>query len=468
MFKRLSINNYLLIFILIAGFVIRLTFLFWGADIFYAKESKFINNDSFSFSQSFLNLLQYGTFSFDFSHPDAYFGRLPGYPYFWGLHYLIFGPKNVYLGVAVTQLVLDVSAIYLIYKIAIEVSRNQLASFVTSSIYAFYPFIIVWITITGTELLGSFLTILFFYWLLCKPINTKNVIITSLIVAAAFYVREYLGILIIAGFIHYAIQLKLLSNKFFKYSFIFGFIFSCIYVLWPIRNYLTTERIILLKTKNSGYHRFGEDIVSARTWLYTWTNDADIYLDSIANPNAKITLPKHIFSNPKDIGLAYQTINMARTCGTGFYNWRTFKIYPNPNNCNSIIENNFQKLIKSNKLNNPELYYLAIPFNNFKKAIFKNKLLNQTPKLFTKILFFYRTILILIAVTGVVLNCKNPLIYPIIFFVIFIYIFICFFIRQVEMRYLLQADVITLVFTSLLFTRIIPIKFEHFLLKNYS
>lgn len=62
----------------------------------------------------------------------------------------------------------------------------------------------------------------------------------------------------------------------------------------------------------------------------------------------------------------------------------------------------------------------------------------------------YRTLLILVGfIALVVVSIKKTNVLPISFFIIFMYIFINFFIRQVEMRYLLQADTLLLVFSGI-------------------
>lgn len=435
-------------FILIAGLVIRLAFLFWGASVFYGSGSEFTNNDSFSYTNSFLNLLNHGVFSFDLTHPDAYFGRLPGYPFFWGIHYLIFGPELVYWGVAITQIALDVAAIFLLYHITLTVSRSETAGLATAFLYAFYPFIIVWTTVSGTELLASFITIFFFYWLTCKPVTYRNAFITALIAAVAFYIREYLGVLIVSAGLYYLLELKL-NLRFIKTAAVLGLTFILLYAFWPIRNYISFGRIIPLKTQTSGYHRYGADIVSARAWLYSWTTDADNYITKISQPGTEVAFPDHIFADNQDRLLADSLVQLARTCGSGFYNWANNKKAPFENNCNTQIEAGFIKLQKSYRNHQPLAYHFEVPLQNLKKGFFKNELTDGSHNLLTQLLFSYRSVLLLLALGGILVNLKNRKIYPILFFPAFMYFFICFLFRQVEMRYLIQADVMLLIFSGL-------------------
>lgn len=443
--------------ILLVALSARILFLILGAKLYYGEGNQFINNDSFSFTNSFINLIELGKYTFDTSHPDAYYGRLPGYPLFWGAHYILFGSEYVYLGVAITQILLDVFATFLIYKIARTLTHNIVAALLTALIYATYPFIIVWTTITGTELLASFLTILFFYWLICKKTTPVNIIITGVIIAAAFYVREYLGILIASSFLYYFI-LFFPRNKysFLKSSFIVATTFGILYSLWPIRNYLSTDRLVLLKTKTSGYHRYGEDVVSARSWLYSWTHNADAYLDSIANPQYSISFPEEVFPKPIDKTIADSVISLARNCGSGFYFWLHNKKTEKHSNCNLKVESGFNYLEQSYKEAHPIRYYTYVPLLNLKKAVFKNELKSGSHNVIAKALFSYRTIIIIISLVGLFLFIRTKELYPLIFFFLFMYLFICVMMRQVEMRYLLQADIILLIGSAFFFARIFP------------
>src|SRR5215208_5212074 len=111
-------KRYMMIIAGVALFI-RLAYILFG---FYSGgTSFFVNNDSFSYTDSIINFFEKGIYSFDVDFPDAAFGRLPGYPLFWGLHYLIFG-KHAYFAVAITQAVLDSLATYLVYEVLINLT----------------------------------------------------------------------------------------------------------------------------------------------------------------------------------------------------------------------------------------------------------------------------------------------------------------------------------------------------------
>ena len=71
--------------ILVLGLAARLLFMVVGVPAYYHSTGQFVlNGDSSSYTESFENLWQSGWYTFNKLLPDASFGRLPGYPFFYG------------------------------------------------------------------------------------------------------------------------------------------------------------------------------------------------------------------------------------------------------------------------------------------------------------------------------------------------------------------------------------------------
>ena len=192
-----SIKNHLLIYkwlyiILFLGLFLRLAFIWWGAFIYYPNPFYF--GDSFSYTNSFLNLWNKGVYSFDLSHPDAYFGRLPAYPLFYGFHYIIFGENYVHIALAHSQTCLELLAIASLFFILKKISNNRTA-YIGAFLYAFYPFTIVWTTPIFTESIATSLTIIFFYLVYNLEKNTLYPIYLSIFIALCFYFNRSLQML---------------------------------------------------------------------------------------------------------------------------------------------------------------------------------------------------------------------------------------------------------------------------------
>ncbi len=434
-----SFANAVLPLLLTGGLVLRLLFLWVGAGIYYRGSSPFINGDTDSFTRSFLNLWQHGVYSFNQLNPEAAFGRLPGYPFFWGSHYLIFGEQHVYQAVAFSQCLLDTVAIYLIYATARALTHDIRAAWISAALYACYPFVVVWLTVSGSEALATFVTILTFWWLATRPVSARNALIAGLLVGAGLLVREYLGALLVPVFI-WIYSANKGSGSVIRLSTMAVMGFLLLYVGWPVRNYVFQHRFILLKPTTAGYDRYAEDVNTARAWVYGWSPDADAYLDGIAGKAPLPVFPQRVFKDSAEGEQAHQLFARARQCGTGFYNWRYMKRYDSPANCNAELASGFKLLNNSYKQRHLLRYWTEVPLLNLKKAFFKNQLMNAGSSRLVGLLFGYRTLILLLCIWGAFLLRQNRNSWPVMFFFVFMYLFICIGLRQLEMRYLLQAD----------------------------
>ncbi len=439
-------------YILLLGTILRILFFLVGADIYYQGDIHLVN-DSNTYYDAFYNWWTKGIYSFDLTHPDAYFGRLPGYPLFWGIHYLIFDYETAHVATAVSQTILEVICIYLLYRLCYTL-HNKLTATIAAFIYATYPFIIVWNTIILTESFATSLTIVFFWTLYCLKENSSKPIFVAITAACCFYTREYLGILIISVIIYYLIKYKF-TITFFKYAVICSFTFIVLYSAWPIRNYLTTGRVVFIKTENSGYWAYGMDFVSARKWFYAWTDSTE---DHLINMRRNIDINsidiQRAITSKYDEAYIRESISMATKCGRTFLYQRGNPINKDSAYCSDEVTRRFSNLFKNYIKEKPVAYLSVVPFQLLKKAFFKLQLRNHPPGLkgiLISVLFSYRTIIICFAILGFViaLRAKYKLILPVMFFTGFMYIFICFYMRQLEMRYLLQADIMLIIPASI-------------------
>jgi hypothetical protein len=424
--------------LLLLGLALRLLFVWVGAAAYYPG-NPFTHNDTPSFTWSFLNLWYRGVYTFNLHNPEAAFGRLPGYPFFWGAHYLVFGARHVWQAVAYTQCLLDTAAIYLVYATARALTRDVRAAWIAALLYAGYPFVIVWITISSTEALATFLTLLVFWWLATRPATGRNALVAGLLVAVALLVREYLGVLLVpvsfwiftaapAGR-RQALRLHLLALT--------GFML--LYSWWPIRNYVFQHRLMPLKTATAGYDRYAEDVGKARQWIYCWTDRADDYLNGIAGTGPMPAIPAEVFASPAEAAQAQALIRRARQCGTGFHAWRYLNTSYLTTNCNQELAAGFEALSESYRRHHPWSYWTHVPLLHLKRAVFRG-LVQPRGGGVAQFLFNYRSVLILLSLAGTLLLLRRRQTWPVGFFFAFMYLFLCCVVRHLEVRYLLQAD----------------------------
>jgi hypothetical protein len=457
--------------IILLGALARLAFLLVGAKVYYASNQAdiFTNGDTHSYILSFTNLLEHGVYTFDFLEPDAAFGRLPGYPLFYGLHHLIFGPQYAPMAVACTQVVIDTISILLVFLALRRIwPTTRWTPYVGGALYAFYPFTIIWVTIVGTETVATFLTLLWLNYLLRIRLTTWALLGLGLVIAIAFYVREYLGMLlpISVAYLavkHYATARSNWWSATLRIAVLAGMGFGLLYIAWPIRNYISYHRLVLIKPPTAGYANYNIDFASFRSWVHCWTNDEQYWLDKVAKGTGPLDFPAAAYSTPDELQRAEYLAARARKCGSSFYLYRT-GLYALPeyrnvklmranreyqNNCNTEISTGFNQLKAGFVQQHPVRYWVQVPFQNLQKAFFKSSVKRGTgggaKELLITALFAYRTLLLLLAVAGIVIFYRQRDLWPATAFFGFMYLFISFVMRNMEMRYLLQADVMSLI-----------------------
>ena len=428
------------------GLIIRFSFWAFGANLYY-DDNPYIFEDSFSFTESILNFIKNGSYTYDLNNPNAFAGRMPLYPILWGIHYLIFGPKLVYQAVAFTQIILDTVAIVLMGRTA-ERLFNKKTSLITAGLYAFYPFTIVWTTISGTELFATFMTIFYFHLLIVYKGKYKMILL-GLTAGLTFYSRVYLGIIAPITVVYIITNAeKFWSTKLSRKLLKFILVFTLIYSIWPIRNYFHSSKFVPFTTAASGYRSCDEDFISMRKWLYAWGNHSEIvndYFDAIARTNQQIDFPAHIFQSESEKILADTIVGLCRSCGSSFHYWKEFELLDK--NCNVEIVLGFNTLRRSFIDNQKFAYYTRMPLANFKKAIFKTRMTNDGSVL-KSIILLYRSILVCFGFLALFYYLRYRPILAISLFILFMYFFICCVTRQLQMRYLIQADAMLLIFTA--------------------
>ncbi len=465
------IRNRVLLTILLAGFLVRLAFLLVGARVYYANSQAniFTNGDTHSYVLAFTNLLEHGIYTFDFLEPDAAFGRLPGYPFFYGLHYLVFGPQHAAIALACSQVLLDTLSVLLIFLALRRIwPTAHWTPLIGASLYAFYPFTIIWVTIIGTETLATFLILLWLNYLLRMQSTFLYTLGLGLLIAVAFYVREYLGVLLPISIAYLAIKYYTVARPTWlvttlRMAALVGLGFGLLYVAWPVRNYLSYHRLIWIKPPTAGYANYNVDFASFRSWVHCWTNDEQLWLDKIAKGTGPFDFPAEAFNTPAERQRANYLAARARQCGSSFYLYRT-GLYASAqyrnvalmranqeyqNNCNNEISIGFEQLKTEFVRQHPVRYWTQVPVQNLSKAFFKrsaNRISSGGAKqLLISGLFTYRTLLLLLAVVGVLVSYRQRDMLPVVAYFGFMYLFISFVMRNMEMRYLLQADVMSLI-----------------------
>ena len=111
-------NNKVLILIIVAGFILRLAFILYGAEFYYGKENFYKGGDTPAFRISIVNFIETGTYTLNETEYGP-FGRMPGYPFYMGVFYYLSGGDwdSAYMMIGWSQMFIDVLVI-LLFKIA--------------------------------------------------------------------------------------------------------------------------------------------------------------------------------------------------------------------------------------------------------------------------------------------------------------------------------------------------------------
>jgi hypothetical protein len=195
-----------------------------------------------------------------------------------------------------------------------------------------------------------------------------------------------------------------------------------------------------------------------RDYIWSVKTDWDPQITQILK-GEYVEFPSASYIHAEDSIFLIKVVELARNCGEGFSYFARAAglrdtVIKRGEDCNDEIVDIFKMLIANQKKYNKINYYIKVPLKNMKKAIFKYNLYNPaTNKIatFANILFTYRTFLILIGLLSLIyilISDKKMFfssgILIIVGYVTVWYIFNSFVYRNMEIRYLIHADILLL------------------------
>lgn len=453
-----KINNpgsrlYLGIIILI-GAVLRILFWQFGGEIYYGTKDFSVQGDTWSWLEAFLNLWDSGIYTTDLTSSNAKFFRPPGYSYFLGGIYLLTGRdlELTSMVVSIVQIVADCMVIGFIYHITLNISKIKIAAFTAASLYACYPFVIVWTPVLYAECMSIFfisasLALYFTNW--------RNRYILSGILAGIAVLTRLQCIFFIPFFAWFVFQKSADTNK-IKPILFFLLGFSVSYGTWPARNIINHNRFLFSQDLNVGKH-WSPDYMAFMDYVFSIKTDHQPQYSQIIHGETVIW-PDESYLNTDDSVTLAELSQKCRECGTGFSYFMYYAgirdtTLSKSENCDDFINSGFKKLINEQKQYNAINYYIKTPLGNLKKALFKFSLYGNKStivKIAGSTLFIYRTLLILIGVTAIILNYRRRWFDPsfgtmLLLYFISWYLYLSVVYRNMEIRYLLHVDILLLI-----------------------
>ena len=436
--------------IFLVGLASRLLFSFWGSKFYYGQLT-YTFGDSFSYTQSIINLIQIGTYSFDLSNPDAALYRGPTYPIFWGLHYLIFGDK-AYLAVAVTQSILDVFSGFLIYLILQKAGYGKLTGVLGMTLYLITPTLLVHVPITGTETFGIFITLLVAYAAVSFK-SKKGLFAIGVLCGIALMTRQYLGLLLPIAILYATSHgQKLISLRSTITASMITAGFLTVVSPWFLRNWINHDAPTVLMGKTTGYEAYNIDYLAFNRFYTLYFVDVTPIVKNIAvNGNDGLIYDEKIEKYSEELK---EAAFLSKTCGSSFAQWRAYALNAPQEleiNCNEEISKRYMDLRQRVLEEQGISRNIEVPLKNVGKALFKSELTKSAGDFKDKIIntvFMYRTALIALGLAAIFLIPRNRLKIFIIFPIALI-LYISFITRQVEIRYLAQADALLIIFSAI-------------------
>ncbi len=444
------------LFLIIAGgAVLRILFLMFLAPIYFGRENIYVDGDTYAWCYAFQNLIELGSFTVNPGLEYGYFGRMPGYSFFIGIFYLLNGHnwEAAFPLIAWVQLILDCIAIYLVYRIMQKVSGNNTAARIAAFLYAFYPFIIVWIPLVYSEQTSIFFLLLS-VWFLLHPgyryafwgavfLGFSSLLRPQMLILAPF--------LLLFALFRESFSLRIIWKK--GLILLVGFLL--IYAPWPVRNYINHGKIIPTQDLR-GFYNWNTDVLAFWSYIYVVKSEWEPQYSQIIH-NQKVVFPKEAYTSKEDSLKLERAIQLCQTCGSGFSHkfgyWK--EPFDDPN-CNAEIISLFTELRASQIKQNPWNVYVLVPLQNLKKGLFKTSLTDSASlaRKAASLLFYYRSLLILLGWAGIVALLRRKtsdgkaFYLTITLFFVSLYLLLCAGmapqLRNIEMRYFLPADILLL------------------------
>lgn len=438
-----------MILLIFAALVFRLLFFWFGAPIYFLRENFMLDGDSLSWMRSVENLINHGVYTSELGNEFGYFSRMPGYSFFIGIFYLLSGKDwglAVYF-IVYAQITLDVIAVFLVYKIANNISSDLLAARLAAGLYAFYPFVVVWNPVVYAESASVFFLIWSISLLLKTEYRKKNLFFGAFLLGVSVLMRPQVALFVPIAALYLLWRFKPVKRAIVMTG-IFGLGVFLSYGMWPLRNIMIHQEIVLAEDLRA-YKDYGPDVLAFRKYVYSLKAEWEPQFGQIMT-NTEVTWPPHAFVTKEDSLRLTKLTWMAQNCSEGFSSWRDYWGAPiKEGGCGQEVAEGFRKLRENQIRANPFNYYVKVPFENLKKALFKNDLAQSRGKLVDAmvfLLFAWRTLLIIagLGFSLLLIVRKNAWAWLPFLFFLAVYVLVSFFLRNVEMRYFLHADILLL------------------------
>ena len=412
-------------------------------------------------------------YTLDPNNPEMKVRRTPGYPLFYGLHYIIFKEKLSFFYIRYTQVLIFALAALLLALSVYNFSKNSQWAFITGLLYGLSPFIAIYNYFTITEAIFPSLVVfsIYFFSRFFANNKLKHLFFCGIFLGITFLTRPLTGIVLIGFGFALLVYVKNLKKTFIYVSVLVGG-FCTLISPWVVRNYYVTngEIIIAEKIYYGAPMSAGRSHISHFSLVSTWLNPQNNY-SSIINIEKEVLLnhspykldsiiDNYIDTWPKSAFKGYTKADLKEAIISCHQCWINKDAYlkENPNAkikdrlnlpCEDEVAKNFKMLKEKYVRSAPFAYYIIQPLILTKEAIFHSHStafasLNPKSKdfnfvqIFIKSIMYLMNVFLFISVLIIFLFSKNkPSNFLVLTSVISLIIIFVFIMRSFEVRYFL-------------------------------
>ncbi len=395
------------------------------------------------------NLINHGSFSSDISDPDGPFARMPGYAFFISLFYFLPGEETYLYFLSFFQVFCDVLNIYFVFRISENIYGKGKIAYISAIIYAVHPINIIWAPFLSAESLAVFLMLYSLFILVCSESKNK-LFYFGLIAGFNILVRPQMAIFVMVYLLFFLYKWLVSKKETFKNVFIFGMALTLSYGWWPARNLLLYDELVFTH-RMSAIPCWGKDVQAYMSYNYSVQSNWQPQFNQILSNKTVEVDRVNAYKYPSDSALLNETFFLCQNYCSGFSEWPNYwKKQLSPNKYDTIAIKNFEILRQNQIEYNGFHYWIVIPLENLKKCFFKNELLSSTNnyiKFSVSVVFLFRSIIILLGIVGSIIffaKYRKTFFLLNLSFLLLWYLMISGgnpdFMRNVEMRYLIQCD----------------------------
>lgn len=401
-------------------------------------EYTYVHPDTPTFVNAARNLIETGTYASDPEFRDALFTRVPGYALIWAA--LSFLPGVTYIWMAAIQAVLDSATAVLLFLVGSRLGARWVAGIV----YAFYPFALLWVTPSLPDVMTTFGMIATVSWATLRPPTWRNAAVFGILTGLLGLTREYAWVVLAAlgpwvwgrGSARFVVGV-LLSAILTS---------AAVYSPWPLRNVLIHGEWVVMRSQSSGYREYDRDIIAAIQWMNLWTTFPHPQINALA-AGEPIKAPDWVYADEAARRESERLFARMRECGRGTRAWA--RMGEVENDCTDDVAEKLRAMSAKLIRRQPLRTWVVVPLQNLSKILFKSSLSDERAtterKTMARVAFSWRTLLLVLGCLGLAFDWQNRRTWTFVAPALGLYLAMAFVIRGIQMRYLLQADVLMLI-----------------------